>query len=201
MHTVLYSFTLPYLWIVFWNVLHASSSPAVAPSAKRPAPVAKQGYVTAFILSYCLGPLVSAADNDCWRHIWLGELWQKSFSIGVRHSGVPQVKVVSGMGELRCTTPLLIGLQWGKLTRNNYCHKNGFLYRQFVILSRNYREIRYFGREIRYFGREITAKSTILQLRGTAKFGQKNRAKHRSLNGQEDRAKMTKLKIQYKIEN
>ena len=50
---------------------------------------------------------------------------------------------------------------------------------KFVILSRNYREIRYFGREIRHFdreirdfGREITAKSTILQLRGTAKFGQ-----------------------------
>ena len=55
---------------------------------------------------------------------------------------------------------------------------------KFVILSRNYREIRYFGREIRHFDREIreiTAKSTILQLRGTAKFGQKNRAKHRSL--------------------
>ena len=59
---------------------------------------------------------------------------------------------------------------------------------KFVILSRNCREIRYFGREIRHFdreirdfGREITAKSTILQLRGTAKFGQRNRAKHRSL--------------------
>ena len=29
-----------------------SSSPAVAPSAKRPAPAAKQGHVTAFILTY-----------------------------------------------------------------------------------------------------------------------------------------------------
>ena len=29
-----------------------SSSPDVAPSAKRPAPVAKPGYVTAFILTY-----------------------------------------------------------------------------------------------------------------------------------------------------
>ena len=33
---------------------------------------------------------------------------------------------------------------------------------KFVILSRNYREIRYFGREIRHFDREITAKFAIL---------------------------------------
>ena len=40
-----------------------SSSPAVAPSAKRPAPAAKQGHVTAFILLLTKGLLVSAADK------------------------------------------------------------------------------------------------------------------------------------------
>ena len=54
MHTVLYSVTLPYFLFMdrFLKRAAPSNRPPVAPSAKRPAPVAKQGHVTAFILTY-----------------------------------------------------------------------------------------------------------------------------------------------------
>ena len=142
---------------------------------------------------------MSAADNDCWHHIWLGELRQNilfnrcpgvrraSTESGVRHGWIEMHNTTFDWLQLQAVSDMWKILQWEKLTRNNHCRKNGFLYRQIryfiaqlpqnsLFWPRNYREIRHFDREIT----AKFAKSTILQLRGTAKFGKKNRAKHRA---------------------
>ena len=121
---------------------------------------------------------MSVADNECWHHIWFGELRQNilfnrcqaprraSSKNGVRHWWIEMHNSPFDWLQLQAVSDMWKILQWEKLTRNNHCRKNVFLYRQIryfiaqlprnsLFWPRNYREIR-------HFDHEITAKFAIL---------------------------------------